>query len=1739
MADKFASVRAKYGVDATKKSATAKAEQPKQNKQEAATPAKSTSGFSDIRAKYGLSDKPTNSTPSTSGGVKTTTQAAAEKPAAESKATGLKNGVPTKSATESNFPGKSGKLPEKQTLAKRIANIISGSAKQYASGLTEAPAMAVEGMGGTAVQAMGVYQDQLDTATKRRQYLVDAMQADPEYAKDKSALEQLARYDEEIGRLNKVINANERTGTLARDANLELAQSGARNVEKAKDGLGKTGQFFVDAGVALAQMIGDSAAKAISPGTSLAAMGARVYGNSAQEARQAGASTTQQMLYGAGSAGLEIFSEKLFDGLAGIYGAGAADDVVKQTISKMAKTDNGRKALEVLAGAGEEAAEELVSGVFGPMLNSIYNGKSVGRNLSEMEASDLLRDAAIGGLLGGTMTGAKTAITSIGDATRAKPPVSPTANAGAQIASQGNAVPAAQKSLAEAAQTPVTQAGTDPLISAIRNSQQTQETTPAAVTEASAEQQAAAIPTEESPVMEAPVQTQSGEDLGNTVGAAEAGFGGNFEAMQALSDTFHPINANAEVLTPREQSRTISEVPTENPITEKPISKGASTVLNSPLMTNESAGRFETEAIAQGLADYDRVTDAASIERARQTVEDDGGYQAAATDVINKINSGRAVTKDDFAVFVEAFRDAGNAGDTDTQMIMAEAYTNLSTQTAQLFQSFNLLNYMTPAGRLEVVKRSINRVTTDNNIRQREQTRRDVKRGGKAQKEADRFAEARGVLAQSERTRRAAAENSRAFVPFTFEYSEKAGERLGDVAANMTADKVSRERTFIDTVVSDLAKFAKEKVATSDAPKKTNNRTALDTLTDYVQNESFYGDTWEAAQNYLREKYKNDPAMLSRLDGIINSGIGVNGTVADGDKTMFAAIAQAAAKAEMTPAQIRKAAQGKMADAQAAFAKIGDTLVEKTGATGDVADVLRSAAASYVDGVLAQSERTALNLVEESERRGFVIPEHLQKAYLDPNISDVERNKIVSEMQTAIAKQVKPTIEDKWKAIRYSFMLGNLKTQIRNFAGNTTMLAVSSARYDLAAALGRAVEFASKGKVQTNRAVALPGSKIYNSAWNYYNSGESRVRESLESGQKYNDKAGMVNGFWRGVEDERSVFNLAPAEAARNGITWAMNNRGFGDAAFLRVNFVKAFSGYLKKNGVTAEQLADPKWRAQNKTLLQLAEDFAIPEAEEATFHDHNAISDYVSKIGRGEGTPWFAKVIGEGIMPFRSTPANVFMRILEYSPLEAIKSTVDTVRAVKGSDTITADDVINEWAKTMTGSALFIAGVMLRKAGILRGKGDDDDEQQYFSELQGQQEYSVEVDGTSHTISWLAPTSVPLLLGANFVDMLDTENLTIGDASKLLLSVTDPIIQTSMLSSVDEAISTAADVDDGGSAAALFTNALTSYFTQGLLPSGYRQLETAFGFNKKTGKLETRDYSRYTYIDPDSQLSKGQQKAIGKISRAVPFWDFQQIPFTDAWGRTESGDGVVGAFVNPAYSNDLVTTDVDVELQRLVDANKAKTSIFPERAPKTIDLYAKTTKDGKTTYEKLSASKKLSADEYDKFSRIWGKNQFNVQNALISSKDYDTLTDDQKVDAINAAYSYAHSKSRTEFEKNAKPVDLQTKIDDSGLAPEKYIIDSIKYGDDYLSKDGQQALKAVEQYGLDMEDLISMNADGGPSLSQEEAATWIRAHGYDTNTGTIIYNAVAKRWGDDGVWKTSYTDKLAAIDKKAKKAKK
>lgn len=179
-----------------------------------------------------------------------------------------------------------------------------------------------------------------------------------------------------------------------------LEDSVARESQKVKEGKSLLGEFGVDLAENAVMMGLDAAFAASTGGSALIPMAARVYGQSVGKARRAGANLEQQAGYALTNTAIELASEKLFDGVAGIYGAGAADEITEELVRRLACSDTGRTLLRCVIGAAGEGTEELVSDLLSPLAEAMVRDESVAELYRRLDPADLLYDYLIGSAIG-------------------------------------------------------------------------------------------------------------------------------------------------------------------------------------------------------------------------------------------------------------------------------------------------------------------------------------------------------------------------------------------------------------------------------------------------------------------------------------------------------------------------------------------------------------------------------------------------------------------------------------------------------------------------------------------------------------------------------------------------------------------------------------------------------------------------------------------------------------------------------------------------------------------------------------------------------------------------------------------------------------------------------------------------------------------------------------------------------------------------------------------------------------------------------------------------------------------------------------------------------------------------------------------------------------------------------------------------------------------------------------------
>lgn len=614
----------------------------------------------------------------------------------------------------------------------------------------------------------------------------------------------------------------------------------------------------------------------------------------------------------------------------------------------------------------------------------------------------------------------------------------------------------------------------------------------------------------------------------------------------------------------------------------------------------------------------------------------------------------------------------------------------------------------------------------------------------------------------------------------------------------------------------------------------------------------------------------------------------------------------------------------------------------------------------------------------------ITLDEELMEAYRAAE-SDQARNETMDKIIKNVAAQIPATSLEKWTALRYVNMLGNFRTQVRNITGNLGMKAVVSAKNAVASGLEQIVYAASGGKYEKTKSVLVNQDVLKAAKADF-----EQVSSVILDGGKYADAMQGSAAFTNAVQAERQIFKNKALEGYRKVTNWSMEQ---GDLVFSRSAYARALAGYLKAHGIKGNDFS-----RVDSDLMDQARLYAIQEAQEATFRDTNWLSSWLSKIGRRPDTPTVGKILSEGIMPFRKTPANVLIRAEEYSPLGMINSVYTSIQAMKKGSDITGSQVINSWAKTLTGTGLFILGMTLQNLGVLVGGEDEDESLDKFESLNGWQNYALVLpDGTNLTIDFLSPAAMPMFMGAQLNKMRHDGGIELKELEGAITSLADPMIQMSMLQGVNDTLENIQYAEDN--LGQLLINSCLSYLTQGMTNTLFGQLERS-----------AEDQRMSTFVDKDSAVPNWLQRTLGKASAKTPGWDYNQIPYINAWGEEEEypGHALNAAYnlLSPSYIDRGTEDDVSRELIRLNEA-QSDINVFPQTPDKTITYEDKSG----ITHEDYN----LSAEEYVALAKAQGQTQRKLVEGILASRDYAALSDEDKAKAIQYAYKYARESARIE----------------------------------------------------------------------------------------------------------------------------
>lgn len=639
------------------------------------------------------------------------------------------------------------------------------------------------------------------------------------------------------------------------------------------------------------------------------------------------------------------------------------------------------------------------------------------------------------------------------------------------------------------------------------------------------------------------------------------------------------------------------------------------------------------------------------------------------------------------------------------------------------------------------------------------------------------------------------------------------------------------------------------------------------------------------------------------------------------------------------------------------------------------------------------------------------------------------------------------SIMDKLDAWRYFAMLSKPTTHLRNMLGNTTFGLVTGAENSLSAVmeagLDRASKIARHGK-GIDRTKSLLGPQdvdlIKACARDF---GDNAY--GLYKGNKYYEDLAA------GIEKMVKTFNDKGAGKAANFLT--ETNTALLDAEdvlFGQSKYATSLAGYLKANGYGIDAL-----KSEDTAIKRVVEDaraYALSKANEATFHNNSAFAKLTTEIdrglrewsrldwGNGNSVKKAVGLAGRHIVPFAKTPANILSSILSRGPQESGKVLYDLVQLAKHNPNVKAKDLIEDISKTASGTMILGLGAYLYSTGHIELGGETDNER-FNKKSRGITGPSLKFGNTYVALNdGNVPTAI-LAMGANLAQAYKGKKGGIDAFLDGLASVSDTVVDTTMLSGLADVLNSARYSKDNADLASrigmqVITNAAGQY-----IPNLTRGFENVVDSEKRntsyTGQTGVMDTAGKSLQYASTGIPFLQEGARAAKDSGIPILEnignvVALNPQVDRWGNDieKVGGNALGRLANNTINPTSITTDqsnaLDKEIDRLYKRLTDDTNGEPIMSVDDAKKLFTYTPNAESKFD----GEPLSRDDWYKYQQERGKSRYDLMNAVVNSRYYKYLTDEEKatmlkeMDDISKNYTREKYGAEIKNKKMAKLVD-------------------------------------------------------------------------------------------------------------------
>lgn len=606
--------------------------------------------------------------------------------------------------------------------------------------------------------------------------------------------------------------------------------------------------------------------------------------------------------------------------------------------------------------------------------------------------------------------------------------------------------------------------------------------------------------------------------------------------------------------------------------------------------------------------------------------------------------------------------------------------------------------------------------------------------------------------------------------------------------------------------------------------------------------------------------------------------------------------------------------------------------------------------------------------IDDNKSKFDLTPEETQiikeKMESIQGVEDERTKKIaLAEIQKIITNKIPPTASQSIKSWMRISMLFNPKTQVRNIAGNAVILPVNMTSDFISSGIDRLI------------------------------SKKTGVRTTGNTNLK-NYAKGFGKGIYESYDDFRKGINTRNIEGNRFEVTEGKNfkDKGIGkalnrvdnmlsfmldagDRGFYEATFTNSINNQLVLNNTT-------------KVTPDMI-DIATQEALQRTWQDNNTYTNAVLKIrkllnfNKGYG-------LGDILIPFAKTPANLTKAIIDYSPVGLTKTLAVDARKLNNSlqngqyTPQLQHKFVQDLGKGMAGTLLYVLGYALAKAGVITGEADEDkDVKNFMKNSLGINSYSIKIGDKSFAYDWAQPVATPFAIMANF-EKYNRENPDASVIDKAINSInigSEQLLQQSFMESINTVLN--------GNGTAL------ENISQAILELPSRAVPT---LSKQVADMI--DGTQRTSFE----YGKPVESAVNSVVAKIPGLSKTLTPSVDTLGneiQKYGGDnGMWNVMFNPANMNKGKLSKAGEEIYN-VYMETGDATLLPRTAPYYIDSKGE--------------KKTMTSAQRSEFQKITGEYVEDTINGLLNNKDYKKLSNDKKAELINEIVSDSYSKAKYE----------------------------------------------------------------------------------------------------------------------------